>query len=383
MWAVLIGVVLFVEAVVLWIAWLLGDWYEALRLHDIRDGGVVMWAWFFGFIRVLRHHPACSKSYLNYLATTPWQRGRPLPLGPVRLASQDLAVVGLLTAVIVVGNRLPLYLPAVGFLVGYLICLGWMFLRTGPWWAAWTIAFGLGLALRLAWWNAWAAAAALAVTVAASQCGLWQSWLAFPWANELQPTRRKLFDPDIDPLIARKRRERDRPFDAETTWPLAGLRFSLPERSLNPTKAWLSAALVGWWMYAVAGPLPHDPVDVHKFAGLMFTACAVVLALGRIVLYVASHHPPISIWGRFATRQYLIPAYDVVFVTPLIVATMGLPCYGALYLAGVPAITSAAITSTLLIGLACTGGPRLRAWQLTAPSRLVFTSTSVKELEQI
>ena len=118
-------------------------------------------------------------------------------------------------------------------------------------------------------------------------------------------------------------------------------------------------------------------------AGFMFTAVAGVVALGRFVLYAASHHPPISLWGRLATGQYLIPAYDVVFVTPLLVVTMGLPCYGALYLVGVPAITSAAITTTLLIGLACTGGPRLRSWQLTAPSRLVFASTSAKELEQI
>jgi hypothetical protein len=383
LWVALALVVSLIEAVVFWIAWLLGDWNEALRLHEIRDSGVVMFAWFYGVLRVILHHPLFNAEYRDFLAMSPWQRSKPLPLGPVRLAYQDLVVVVLLAVVMSVQNRLPLALPLVGFLVGYLMALGATLWRTGPWWSAWAIGFGLGLTLRLAWWNGWAAAATIGATTAVAQYGLWQSWLQFPWTIALQPVRRSILDYDTDSVAIRMRREREKPFDAHAIWPFAGLRFSLPERSVDRWKAWMPAVLLGWWIYAIAGPLPYDPRDVHQFASFAFTFCSGLIALGRFVIYAAARHPPISFLGRIATGCYLIPAYDVVLVTPLLVAMMGLPIYIALYLVGVPAVSSLAIATTLVIGVACTGGPRLRAWQLTSPCRIVATTISGKEFEQI
>jgi len=384
LWCALALVVIFIEAIVFWIARLLGDWNEALRLHEIRDGGVLMFAWFYGVLRVMLHHPLFNAEYREFLAASPWQRNKPLPLGPVRLALQDLVVLGVLVAVMAVQNGLPLALPLVAFLAGYLMMLGSTLSRTGEWWIALGVWFGLGLTVRMAWWNPWAAAVVLMATTLVSQFGLWRSWLRFPWIQELTSRRRTIIEYDRWKAVINKRRKSADLPDVGSLWPHSGLGFLQPARALELWPTWMSAAVVGWWIYAVAGPIPVDPREVHSLALFAFTACSGIIAIGRLLIYAMAHHPPLSFLGRLATRSFVIPAYDIVLVTPLLVAVTGLPAYFGLFLVGVPAATSFAITAAIIIGLACTGGPRLREWQLTAPCRIIsWTGGSGKDIQSI
>ena len=384
LWLALVLVFCVIEGFVFWIARLLGDWNEALRLHEIRDGGVLMFAWFYGVLRVLLHHPLFNAEYREFLAASPWQRNKPLPLGPVRLALQDLVVLGVLVAVMAIQNRLPLVMPLVAFLAGYLMMLASTLSRTGEWWIALGVWFGLGLTVRMAWWNPWAAAAVLMATTLVSQFGLWRSWLRFPWTQELTARRRTIIEYDWRKAVINKRRKSDDLPDVSSLWPHSGLGFLQPARALELLPTWMSAAVVGWWIYAVAGPIPVEPQEVHSFALFTFTVVTGIIAVGRLLIYAMGHHAPLSFFGRLATRSYFIPAYDIVLVTPLLVAVTGLPAYFGLFLVGVPAATSFAITAALVIGLACTGGPRLRAWQLTAPCRIISgTSGSLKDVQVI
>ena len=147
-------------------------------------------------------------------------------------------------------------------------------------------------------------------------------------------------------------------------------------------EAWTCTALMGWWIYAVAGPLPFETADVHRVAVTALTAGSGIVALWRWLVYRMSHSPPLSFWGRIATGQLIIPGYDIVLVTPMFVILGGLPLYFGLWSIGVPPVTALAITTSLLLGLALTGGPRLRAWHLTAPCRIDHGVTS-KDVQAI
>jgi len=279
-----------------------------------------------------------------------------------------------------VENRLPLAMVGVVFLAGYLVTLAPVLSKTGQPVFAYAIWFGLALVIRLAWWNEWAAAAALAATAVVSQVGLWRSWLKFPWAEELKSR------PTILGYERKSSSDRtalhDDPTKLGSLWPHSQLGFAQPSRAVVLWEAWTCAALVGWSIYAVAGPVPFAANDVHQVAVTALTAGAGIVALWRCLIYAKSHSPPFSFRGRIATGSLLIPGYDVVFLTPLAIVLGGLPAYFGLWSIGVPPVTSLAITISLLLGLACTGGPRLRAWQLTAPCRIVHGITN-KDIDAI
>lgn len=381
LWVTLVLAICSIEGIVFWIANLLGDWDEALRLHATRDAAVLFFAAVYGALRVLLHHPLFDPQYRQFLALSPWERTKPLPLGPVRLAIQDLVVLGVLAAAMAVENRLPVAMLGVTFLAGYLVTLAPVLSKTGQPLFAYAIWFGLALAIRLAWWNGWAAAAALAATAVAPQYGLWRSWLRFPWTEELK-SRRTILDYERKAARSDRAAQSNDPTKLGSVWPYSQLGFAQPRRAVVLWEMWACAALVGWWIYAVAGPITCEPGDVHQAALTVLTGGSGIVVLIRLLVYTSSHRPPFSFWGRIATGRLIVPGYDVVFVTPLVVVLGGLPLYFSLWSIGVPPVTSLAIAISLLIGLSLTGGPRLRAWQLTAPCRIVQGNTT-KEIEAI
>ena len=70
-------------------------------------------------------------------------------------------------------------------------------------------------------------------------------------------------------------------------------------------------------------------------------------------------------------------------VTPLAVVTLGIPLYGGLLLAGLPGTAALSITAAALLGIALTGPPRQRYWQLTAPIRIVPAGKTKGRMEEI
>jgi hypothetical protein len=154
-----------------------------------------------------------------------------------------------------------------------------------------------------------------------------------------------------------------------SVWPLSVLHYRRPPRAFEFREAVALALLPGWWAY-VLWSLIRDQADAAPLALMIVIVTGTIVSGARVVLYVAGHSSPISLWGRLWTLRWIIPRYDVVLLTPLAgaLASYGIPIVGVLM--GVPpaAILGIGLATILLINLL--GPPRLRHWQLTAPVRL-------------
>jgi hypothetical protein len=93
--------------------------------------------------------------------------------------------------------------------------------------------------------------------------------------------------------------------------------------------------------------------------------------VGRLVMTVAGHAPPISLFGRIARLRPLIPSYDQVFVAPFAAAFVAVAGPFALEHAGVPVNVAIAVSGGVALMAIALGGPDRRAWQLTARCRVV------------
>ncbi len=94
-------------------------------------------------------HPVYRSDYRTWLANTPWNASKPLPLGPVHLIPQDLAVLALLLLLMHTVGRQPLLL-IFGFFFAYQLALALTVLIAGERWMAYGLLFALAIALTLA-----------------------------------------------------------------------------------------------------------------------------------------------------------------------------------------------------------------------------------------
>ncbi len=116
---------------------------------------------------------------------------------------------------------------------------------------------------------------------------------------------------------------------------------------------------------------------IGGFEGLMFVRVVLVIyvtmfvALGRLAMTLAGHAPPISLFGRIARLRPLIPGYDQVFLAPFAAAFVAAAGPFTLEQAGVPIDVAIAASGSLAMMTLALAGPDRRAWQLTAPCRVV------------
>ena len=120
-----------------------------LKLHFTRDFVLLLTATVYGLFRVWAFHPACRRSYREFLLSTPWTRDQPLPLGPVQLVMQDAIVIGVL---FLLGSYLPFLPPSylvVAACTSYLLALSATLAAARLWIFAYAVVVGVGLFLRL------------------------------------------------------------------------------------------------------------------------------------------------------------------------------------------------------------------------------------------
>ncbi len=377
--ATLVIFLVFFEAACVAAAIFENDWETARRMHLMRDALLTAAAGMYGVYRVWQSHPLFQNEYREFLARTPWDRNRPLPLAPLHLVPQDILIVALLLLPLLFR---PLLSPAAivtGFLFAYLAFLALALVGTNQPWFAWLAIFALGLSMRLAEWNAWAALLVVLLAYPLVWHGVWRSLAAFPWddpASRRWPDlRRKLLTtPQAD--RARRMENETQPVELTGLWPWNVLSVDRPERNLLGAHAWAWAAQAGWWTYALAAriPEPATPAQVaeaHSLTTFGLLVAAAACGLVRLVTYIGGHRSPLNLWGRIASGRFIIPAYDVVAVTPLAVLLLGVVAYPTLAWLGLSPAMGAGVTTALLLGLSLTGAPRLRRWQLTAPAKLI------------
>ena len=146
-------------------------------------------------------------------------------------------------------------------------------------------------------------------------------------------------------------------------WPFLWLSPKLECNSVSTSNSFFVSALISWWTYcAIVGfEIPSSPAAI-----LVFSAFA---ALARFAIYCSGLEPSFNLWGRLVTGRIIVPGFDQVVVTPLVVL--------ALAIAGGVVIRHSGswypMASAGVVGLSCfallAGGPTMREWLLTGQHR--------------
>ena len=148
-------------------------------------------------------------------------------------------------------------------------------------------------------------------------------------------------------------------------WPFAALGPRSPS-TLPARDALLLGALGGWWMHCAGWTM--DSRDTTMVLGFVLG----LSPLARLLCYLASHLPPISLWGRIRTGRWVIPGYDRVFIAPLAAWAGGALLLLALHSAGVAVEGCAPVVVAFVMATVLGLGPGRREWQLTGQHRIVF-----------
>lgn len=310
--------------------------------------------------RVLWFHPILRADYRQWLATTPWTRHKPLPLGPVHLVAQDvvlLAGIFLLTWPV---HGVHLVSVFQCFLIFYLLALGCSLLLTGNRLFTYAVGFGAGLMAHLVTAPALGLAAGIA-SYGIGYVGFRHSLKRFPWDGDVLGSR---------PLPTAFAAEMPASTQ-EVGWPFQRLGPKFPDQARVPlADAILGSLLLGWWAHGLSSLVEADSQLV---APVFFLICAAgFMPLFRLSRYCNGYLPPISLWGRLITGRWLIPGYDQVFVAPLLALFVGCAALGLESVPGFdPAITfSLAGSAACMIVLGM--GPDRMTWRLTGNHRVVI-----------
>ena len=295
------------------------------------------------------HHPVLNTPYLEWLKTTPWQPGVPLPLGAVELRWRDAAVFAAAMALGLLHAHLPASSIVLAFAWPFAIIAVCTLISAQRPRESYLVALGLAVVLRLAH-DPVPAAALILLLCAVAEYGLRRSLYAFPWD-------RKSKIPQVD-----------------AAWPMAAPVEGKLEPRVSSRQAVLAAILVGAWVWSIAAVIGvrNGIEHVLPFAAT-FILCGALIRFG---IYCSRYHPPLSVLGRVFTGRLLLPRYDYVLLAPATAAAAGFLLLIFLCERGASSAVSlgASVATTLLILLGA--GPSLIRWQLTGAHQIVIRSPS-------
>jgi hypothetical protein len=318
----------------------------------------------YGLLRAAGSHPLLHPKYRSWLATTPWRRGMPLPLGPAGLVLQDALVLAGAVLLAHDGTDLHPAMPLIAFGGAYLPCMAPALASTKALPEAIALAFGLPVALLLRD-RPWAVLGVLAALFPLASAGLWRSLGAFPWESDDERRRRRRSAADTtEPAVETA--------PAAVGWYFSRLGPRAPMKPIGTGVGLLVPALLAWWTYALAD-LTIDRPDLWNAPALEAVGFFAGGGLGllRLVCYVGGYHPPITLWGRLRTGRLIVPGYDYVYIAPLSVLAAGLLAPAACAALGANVPLSLAITAFATLWPALNLGPTLRRWRLTGHHRVM------------
>jgi hypothetical protein len=309
--------------------------------------------------------PALNGDYLKWLQSTPWTVSHSLPLGNLSLDLRDVIFAGLMAiAVLPTTWRMGLW-PATAFLVAHHLALSLFTLRSTARWSAYVL--GAGSALALWAWN-------LSPIAAFVLAGL----LAVPaWLGIRQHLRRLPFaslgngDAGSKTGPAKVSWPYDLVHQRDSLWGAKGAdRVCLP-------------LLLGWFALLATSLFTATGTDGADAVAMICFFLPLVAGTARLVTYIAGVNPANGLLARWATRRPIDPAYDQVFVVPLLLVLLSPTSIVALDRAGsyLPFVSAALITAAGMLTLL--GGPSISRWRLTCPARLSPISADGRQMERI
>ncbi len=349
---------------------LTSEWFEGGRFF--RRGGepaeIILFL-SFGFIgfyalfRVGGFHPAFRAGYYEWLRHTPWTSAKPLPMGPIHLVWQDVAIVSLVYGLACVRSTEEVSFSVVKvFMTCYLIALGTAHYWTGK--KVWAYATFFASCFLIAFWrDDWRLFSfAAAVTYAIAFFGLRVSLAAWPWEDvkSLQKT--------FQNISAINNRDQKDP--KLLGWPYDRLA---PPKSEEVDTPWdviyVMGILLAAWMFVVYHYLRFDMPDRGYLVLYGYMVSGII---GRVCAYCNGYAPPINFWGRILTFRWIIPGYDQVIVAPFCALVVGVAAwYVPGWLGGIDPLWVSPPAFILIWWILMGMPPSLREWRLTGNHRIV------------
>lgn len=394
---VVIAILLIAGLEILWLVFdhLVGAGPACDKVLVIRDHTVITLLALYGMYRVFTFHPFGNSEYRAWLQQTPWQRGLPLPVGTVSPDWADLIVV---TAVgsLLTDPRIPfepdLVRPTLlsalqACILAHATVLSFFVWLTHPRWLAYIALFMLALTTQLGAWAPLAAPVALAIGWTASLYGLHRSWTSFPWDASVEwgaQIRRRwktvrnqssgLTEDDSSP---------DRIPVQELGWPFGAMSPWVPTVTVGTGERLLIATLAGWWMHAFLMQIPVERV-VTALGAMILLYGTMILCIARILMYGGNHSSPLGLFGRLATFRWIIPAYDRIFLGPLLIAVVPLVLgvAGHQWMQVTPHILFP-VVAVLTLWTFVLVGPSPVDWKLTAPVHVVPGRMNKRSFDQL
>jgi hypothetical protein len=323
---------------------------------------LVVWAGW----RAFSLNPACQPRYLDWLRTTPWAPGKPLPLGRIELAPQDVLW---LTAASVAFWHWPgsLFVP-LAYLVPYALILSFINYATKRYILA-GAATGLIAMLPLvamSMGQPWLILGCAIAATATAEWGWRRALQDYPW--EAAPASRFQFD-------ALQRQEADgtcawwplvHPWRGTAIAPLLDWRETLLFAGFCSWLAATATMTINWIEVFEAARENRLAIDVmHLALPLVAGVAGVAAGLMRLYRYAIWCAWPISLLGRKRTGRLIIPGYDQVFIAPMTTMAAGLIIPNVLLLLGTPTAATAFVTTFAIIMSAVGMKPTLAVWSLT------------------
>ena len=324
-------------------------------------------AGFYALYRLWRFHPACNSAYAGWLKTSPWTPRMPLPLGPVHPLWQDAVVLGVITAVARWHAHVAPELPVMVFGLVYLAAMTLLLACTRTWIPCLLLGF-IWPAPALPVLRGWPTLGIIAALVAVIWYGHRKSLQAFPWKRmELNPSesgvanqRKSVMEmqiridiPGNNPAVR----------SSNLGWPFLCLTPKVECISVSTSTSFFVSMLVGWWTYCAIVGLE---IESSPAAILVFATFA---ALARFAIYCSGLGPSFNLWGRLASGRIIMPGFDQVVVTPLIVLALAIAGGVVIRHSGAWYPVASACVVGLLWFTPLDGGPTMRKWILTGHHR--------------
>jgi hypothetical protein len=335
---------------------------------SIRSGILGTAAAVFALYRLYRFHPACSPGYAAWLKSSPWTPDKPLPLGPVHVVWQDAVVIGVLAGLAQWHAHVDPALPAIVFGVTYLAAITLLLAFTRTWLPCLCLGF-LWPALGLPAVRGLPTFGVFGAIILVIWYGHRKSLRAFPWwprtagAAGPAPLDRAKSWLEVQvriPALGYAPAVQS----SDLGWPFQWLSPKAVHTPISAATSLALSGLFGWWTYCAIVSLEMPPSPAVLLLGF-----AVMAAFVRWVIYCSGLVPPFNLWGRFASGRIIVPGFDRVWVTPLMVIALAIAGGVVAGRAGQWYPAATACTVALLWFALLSGGPTMRAWVLTGQHR--------------
>jgi len=297
----------------------------------------------YGLFRALGFHPVLRGDYREWLLATPWRPEQPLPLGPVHLVIQDLVLVGASALLLLAVRAEHPADPAIAFLVAYVVG-SLVPLRLSRALESGLLVAGAGL-VTLPSTRVGVLVALGALACAGSLSMRRTLDLLRPAAEEQEVTAGRTLGLRAGPGFARLA-----PVDAGQSRPSALQAF-----------AW--SGMIAWWQFLIAHALSESAAETWEIARTISLGGTFVVVGGRLLTDLAGHGPPLGLRLRLKLRRFLLPGFDVVLVTPALMASIGL-WFAPISAPVIGDQLSCAIATFAVWLLGFRGGPAGEWWRL-------------------